>query len=910
MLVLENMNKLILIRKEILAACFFVLAVSSFGEEVKLKSDDLFRVDHLMEIDVKMLPSDWEKLRKESDRSNASMSRIFGSGASSGNRFNLYKAEISIDGTIIKNIGIRTKGFIGSLNPERPSLKVKFDEYVDQSPIQGLDRLTLNNNVQDVSLASQFLTYKLFNKAGVPAPRVSHCKVTVNGEYLGIYSHVESVRAPFIKKRYQKYSGELYEGTISDFYPIAVENIEAKNSYTKKNRTLSKKLAEVLETKEGFNLDEVKKYINLEKFVRFWAMESLLGFWDGYSANNNNYFIYLNSDTDKFHFLPWGADCMFEKVNKLDPDPRAPVSVKTKGLVAHKLYQLAEGRRRYAKTLSMLLAECWREQELLNQIDRIESRLQPHLTRSQKRSIRSLERTRGFVRQRRRDLLAEMAEGMPLWAKRPEPPFVIGGNRPGQKRDESVWGAARRGELETVRKHLSSGGDVNARNEQGDTLLAAAALVGEDTLVDYLIGEGADANALNNKRDSPLHLAALLGQVEVAKLLVAAGADLNAPNGEGRTPLDNAFVPWNPEIQGLVQFISGILQLPFDFEEVKNGRAQVTNFLRERNAAHGTGLAIEMAKRTARWVTRGDNAALSQYLDDGGDANTRDDKQMTLLNLAALSGQTEIAKMLIARGADVHATNGDQTTPLHSAAFTGRLDLTKLLLAQGARLDMTNDKGQTPLDNAAASWSQELEEFMGFINTLLQIELDLDAIEKGRPQVADLLRSRGAPTGKEVAALKAPLRAAVLTGNLSALREQLVAGADANTMGEHGLTLLSLAALAGQHDAAALLIEHGADLNKLNRDSTSSLHTAAFLGRGKIVQLLLAKGADYQLKNGVGQTPRELASLPWTRELAGILPFLQDLFKVQLDATRVAAGRPHVVDVLTKHHAANDKGCK
>ena len=91
MLVLANMNKLILIRKEILAACFFVLAVSSFGEEVKLKSDDLFRVDHLMEIDVKMLPSDWEKLRKESDRSNASMSRIFGSGASSGNRFNLEK---------------------------------------------------------------------------------------------------------------------------------------------------------------------------------------------------------------------------------------------------------------------------------------------------------------------------------------------------------------------------------------------------------------------------------------------------------------------------------------------------------------------------------------------------------------------------------------------------------------------------------------------------------------------------------------------------------------------------------------------------------------------------------------------------------------------------------------------------
>ena len=117
MCLLEIMNNFILIRKIIFAVCCFVLSISSIAEETKLKADDLFRIDHLMEINVKMLPSDWEKLRRESDRNNRSMSRIFGGGASSGKRFNLYKADISVDGEIIKNIGIRTKGFIGSLNP-------------------------------------------------------------------------------------------------------------------------------------------------------------------------------------------------------------------------------------------------------------------------------------------------------------------------------------------------------------------------------------------------------------------------------------------------------------------------------------------------------------------------------------------------------------------------------------------------------------------------------------------------------------------------------------------------------------------------------------------------------------------------------------------------------------------------
>lgn len=869
----------------------------------QLTIDALFPLDRVLDVQIEVDQENWDTIRHQS----RNIVKALGAKRREGHieaPYTYVSANVTIDGVQFTNVGLRKKGFIGSQNAQRPSLKVKLNHENPERSIDGITSLTFNNNQQDTGHISQYLGYPLFRKAGIPAPRCAHARITVNGKLLGVYSHVESVREALIARAYGNAEGTLYEGTVVDFHRGWSASFENKFGPDDPGRQKIDALINVLSGEGEVTEEAIGEHVDLDSFYRFWAMEGLLGFWDGYSANNNNYFVYLHAETGKFRFLPWGADCMFEKVNRLDPDPRAPISVKTKGLVAHKLYQLAGGRERYAKTLTLLLDEYWNEDQLLAQIDEIETRLQPHLTRSQKRSIRSLVRTRDFVRERRNDLVAEMADGMPLWAKRPDPPFVVGEKRPRERRDESVWGAARRGELDAIKKYLADGGDVNARNEQGDTPLAAAALVGEDRLVGYLIDQGADANAKNNERDTPLHGAAYLGQFQVAQLLVASGADINARNREGRTPLDNAFVAWNQEIQGMVQFLSGILQLPFDFDEVKTGRGQVANFLRERNAEHGTGLAIEMAKRTARWVTRGDIASLTRHLEEGGNPNARDEKQMTLLNLAALTGQMEVAKLLIDRGADVTATNDDQTTPLHSAAFTGRLELVKLLLAKDAGLDTTNAKGETPLDSCAGGWSQELEGVMGLVNAILQVELDLDAIEDGRPQVAELLRERGARTGKELAAAKAPLRTAVLSGELSVLRKQLEAGADANTVGEHGLTMLSLAALAGQPKAAELLIEHGADLNKANRDGTSSLHTAAFLGRVDMVVLLLAEGAHYQRESRDGQTPLELASVPWTRELAGFLPFLQGLFKVEFDAARVEADRPRVVDVLKKHHAA------
>ena len=83
--------------------------------------------------------------------------------------------------------------------------------------MSGLTRFTLNNAKQDPSYVNQCIGYDLFRAAGVPAPRCNFANVTVNGENLGLYVHVESVKKPYLRQYFASDEGNLYEGTLSDF---------------------------------------------------------------------------------------------------------------------------------------------------------------------------------------------------------------------------------------------------------------------------------------------------------------------------------------------------------------------------------------------------------------------------------------------------------------------------------------------------------------------------------------------------------------------------------------------------------------------------------------------------------------------------------------------------------------------
>ena len=70
-----------------------------------------------------------------------------------------------------------------------------------------MDRMTLNNSVQDPSMVNTCLAYEVFAAAGNPAPRCNFANVTVNGMELGLYVHVEELKKPFLARHFDSAAG-------------------------------------------------------------------------------------------------------------------------------------------------------------------------------------------------------------------------------------------------------------------------------------------------------------------------------------------------------------------------------------------------------------------------------------------------------------------------------------------------------------------------------------------------------------------------------------------------------------------------------------------------------------------------------------------------------------------------------
>ena len=123
---------------------------------------------------------------------------------------------VTIDGEKLKNVALRAKGntslsTVSQLGSERYSLKLEFDRYESSNTYYGLDKLCLNNLIQDYTMMKDYIAYKLMNEFGVASPLVSYVFVTVNGEDWGLFLAVEAVEDSFLERNYGTNYGDLYK---------------------------------------------------------------------------------------------------------------------------------------------------------------------------------------------------------------------------------------------------------------------------------------------------------------------------------------------------------------------------------------------------------------------------------------------------------------------------------------------------------------------------------------------------------------------------------------------------------------------------------------------------------------------------------------------------------------------------
>ena len=128
-----------------------------------------------------------------------------------------YQCDVEIGGTTFYRVAIRPKGntrltsIASDPTTDRYSFKLEFDHYVDGQTCFGLDKLILNNNYADATNMKEALIYDMYQYLGADASLYNYAKLSVNGEYWGVYLALEAVEDSFLLRNYGVQDGELYK---------------------------------------------------------------------------------------------------------------------------------------------------------------------------------------------------------------------------------------------------------------------------------------------------------------------------------------------------------------------------------------------------------------------------------------------------------------------------------------------------------------------------------------------------------------------------------------------------------------------------------------------------------------------------------------------------------------------------
>lgn len=454
---------------------------------------------------------------------------------------------------------------------------------------------------------------------------------------------------------------------------------------------------------------------------------------------------------------------------------------------------------------------------------------------------------------------------------------------------------------------ISKGAKIESTSNLGYTPLYLASLEGHAQMVELLIAKGADVNTTRGQmKKTPLYLAAERGHYEVAKTLIAAGANVEIEDMSKRTPLAVAVTSWRKDIAELLIANGASVDFPAlhfacfmgDLDKVKKlieqgaridqqdrkgleplvyaalgGNKDIMRYLKEKgvdiNARHGERDYI--LNKVARY---GDKDMAQLLISMGADPKVTAGtgaSAITPLDNAILSGNRDVAEVLLKHGAEVNKLGYCRYAPLHRACQKERMDLVELLLAYDADVNVRTGIEQTPLFFAAGADHVEIA------GRLIAKGADVNARDKnlstplhraagGRgAKVAKILIDKGAEVNAKDSRGQTPLHEAAGYGNNEAVELLLKAGAKVDVKSDTGATTLYLAASGSKDsiESVEMLLAAGADINVKRiaepDEGFSLLHIASRNGNIQVVEFLVAKGLDINAQTAEGRTPLSLA---------------------------------------------------
>ncbi len=239
---------------------------------------------------------------------------------------------------------------------------------------------------------------------------------------------------------------------------------------------------------------------------------------------------------------------------------------------------------------------------------------------------------------------------------------------------------------------------------------------------------------------------------------------------------------------------------------------------------------------------------------------------------AAVDGDLQSVKALLAKGAEVNAVNDRGGTALTLAAYQGHLDVARELIANGAEIDIKDKDGKTALSAA---------------------------VERGHTAIAQELLARGADPNVKGHWGHPILKAAAVQGHAEIVNALISHGADTKA---HGGTAFRHAASKGHNDIVRSLLAAGVDVNAATKDNDrTALFMAVENDHIETAQLLIDSGADVNKKTKRGISPLSLAVRNGQTETVDTLVSSGAAISVDLLTLAMTRGHSDIVERLFEH---------
>ncbi len=287
------------------------------------------------------------------------------------------KVTIHEGGETYTNVAVHLKGSFSYRDiDDKPSLTLNFSKFAPGQRFHGLQKIHLNNSIQDPTYLCETLARELFNEVGVPAPRAGHAFVRINGRDAGFYVLLEGWNKQFLSRHFESTKGNLYDGGSGGDVTKALKVDSGENPDDRSALTNLVKAAR--ERNPRNRLEKLQRVLDVERFRNFAALEVFLVHWDGYCAGApNNYRVFHDPTRDKMIFMPHGMDQLFGVSSSTD----FSITPAFKGLVANALFSIPEERQRYRDRIGALLTNECSARSLHARVDRIVEQLRPALAR-------------------------------------------------------------------------------------------------------------------------------------------------------------------------------------------------------------------------------------------------------------------------------------------------------------------------------------------------------------------------------------------------------------------------------------------------------------------------------------------------------------------------------------------------